>query len=115
MTPIQHLLAAGFVLSVFATACEYRPETTVKSAATRTAVAPNPADTVMQPNNMPPPAAPQAGPESRDSAATKPLETLTKPKENTAMPEAGHGNNHSSPAFKKSSAVVPKAPKVAWI
>ena len=77
-------------------------------------------ETVAQPNMpAPQPAAPE-GPAAKDSEATKPLATLTAPKENTTMPEALHGNNHSSPAvgsspLKKSSIAVPKSPKVIWV
>jgi hypothetical protein len=74
-----------------------------------------PVETVAQPNMpAPQPAAPE-GPASKDSATTRPLDTLSKSKENTTMPEALHGNNHSSPALKKSSLLLPKAPKVIWI
>lgn len=100
MAPKHRLISAAFLLAVFATACdrqEQRP------------------DTVMQPHAMPAPAAPTVGPAARDSAATKPLNDLDSKKENTGMPEAGHGNNHSSPAFKKSSTSIQRPPKVAWI
>lgn len=74
-----------------------------------------PVETVAQPNMpAPQPAAPE-GPAARDTAATKPLDTMSKAKESTTMPEALHGNNHSSPALKKSSTILPKAPKVIWV
>ena len=91
-------------------------------------------DTVMQPNLMPAPApAAPEGATATDSAATKPLATLDTKKENTGMPEALHGNNHSSPSvgssgpaaskngandsspLKKSSLIAPKSPKVIWV
>jgi hypothetical protein len=37
-----------------------------------------------------------------DSPATNPMGTLTKEDEQTAMPLAGHGNNHSSPSLEQS-------------
>ena len=100
MAPQHRLISAAFLLAVFATACD-RQETRP--------------DTVMQPHAMPAPAAPTTGPAARDSAATKPLNEMDKKKENTGMPEAGHGNNHSSPALKNSSNAVARVPKVAWI
>ena len=94
-----------------------------------------PVDTVMQPNLMPAPApAAPEGVTATDSAATKPLANLDAKKESTGMPEALHGNNHSSPAvgssgpetskngandpsspLKKSSLIAPKSPKVIWV
>lgn len=101
------LMPVAFVAALFLAACERNGEAQIDAKA--------PVTTVVQPNKMPEPAAAPTGPESRDSAATRPMDDMTKPKENTAMPEAGHGNNHSSPALKKSSAFTPKARKVAWI
>lgn len=139
MSKLQNLLPVGFVLSVLLTACNNdrdgldtaasRKATTARADAT--AVTRN-AETLVQPNAMPAPQAP-SGPTSRDSAATRPLNELTTPKESATMPEALHGNNHSSPALdptnrsgaaptavpppnlKKSSMVLPKARKVVWI
>lgn len=126
MSKIQNLFPLAFVLAVFMTACErdgYDAASRQAGANTRTDAAlqtRNP-DTPTQPA-MPAPNAP-AGPEARDSAATRPLDSMSKREESTAMPEALHGNNHSSPALdndrksslKRSSAVVPKAKKVIWI
>lgn len=137
MSKLHNLLPVGFVLSVLLTACDRdgvdtataRPPSTTTTTVTRNA------ETPVQPNAMPAPAAP-AGPTSKDSAATKPLNEMTNPKASATMPEALHGNNHSSPALdatnrpnntdtpatsapppnlKKSSLVLPKARKVVWI
>lgn len=139
MSKLHSLLPVGFVLSVLLTACN-NDRDGVDTAASRkatpvrtdAAAVARSAETPVQPNAMPAPQAP-SGPASKDSAATKPLNELTTQKESATMPEALHGNNHSSPALdptnrsgaaptavpppnlKKSSMVLPKARKVVWI
>lgn len=140
MSKLHNLLPVGFVLSVLLTACDRDGVDTAttratKASTTTTATVTRNAETPVQPNAMPAPAAP-SGPESKDSSATKPLNDMTNPKASATMPEALHGNNHSSPALdptnrpnnadtpatsapppnlKKSSLVLPKARKVVWI
>lgn len=36
---------------------------------------------------------------AKDSPASQPMSALTKEEEKTAMPMAGHGNNHASPSL----------------
>jgi len=50
----------------------------------------------------PPPIASGVSPSetAKDSAATAPMEKLTKAEESKSMPMAGQGNNHSSPALE---------------
>jgi len=139
MSKLQNLLPVGFVLAVLLTACNNDRDGVDTAASRKATTAPTDATAVtrnagtpVQPNAMPSPEAP-SGPVSKDSAVTKPLNELTLPKESATMPEALHGNNHSSPALdptnrsgtaptavpppnlKKSSMVLPKARKVVWI
>lgn len=108
MTTIQaRVVSAAFLAALFLAACEKSVEPKIEAKA--------PVATVVQPDKMPAPNAPATGPSSRDSIATRPLDDMNKSKESTAMPEAGHGNNHSSPSFKKSASFTPKARRVAWI
>jgi type IV pilus biogenesis protein CpaD/CtpE len=51
------------------------------------------------PPPMPAPQATTSGPTAQDSKATNPTGALDKREEQNAMPMAGHGNNHSSPAL----------------
>ncbi len=50
----------------------------------------------------PPPTATGTSPSetAKDSAATGPMEKLSKEEESKSMPMAGQGNNHSSPALE---------------
>jgi hypothetical protein len=43
-----------------------------------------------------------SGARAVDSAATRPMDSLSKEKEVNSMPLAGQGNNHSSPSLEKS-------------
>jgi hypothetical protein len=73
---------------------------------------------MVQPNNMPAPqVVVEGGPPSRDSIATKPLDKMTPEKESKTMPEAGQGNNHSSPSFKPSTSRGFRGPerRVLWV
>ena len=73
---------------------------------TPVATAPTPPATTPPPVVPPPPAQPTADDGSgtaKDTAATDPKGTLTKSEESKAMPEAGHGNNHSSPSLETNS------------
>jgi hypothetical protein len=126
MSAFEKIIPGAFLVCVALTACGDRVD--------RDGVAHNTTgkvDTVTQPNNMPGPAAP--APEApkelqgRDSAATAPLANSTPAKENSTMPEALQGNNHSSPnvgssgkatnsgELKKSSLIAPKSPKIIWV
>ena len=129
MTVFDRIIPVAFLACVALTACNGNHDSypTDRPA--------GPVDTVMQPNLMPAPApAAPEGETAKDSAATKPLANLDAKKENTGMPEALHGNNHSSPAvgssgnaaatngandpsspLKKSSLIAPKSPKVIWV
>ncbi len=51
------------------------------------------------PANQANPDRPTASGTANDSKATDPTDALTKREEKTGMPEALHGNNHSSPAL----------------
>jgi hypothetical protein len=78
-----------------------------KSSATPSPVATAPAPPATTPPPVVPPPPSQSGTDdasgtSKDSAATDP-KTLTKTEESKAMPEAGHGNNHSSPALESNA------------
>lgn len=113
----RNLFAAAFVASVFLAACDRNeaPESAIPAGES------GPATTVMQPDKMPAPEVPAdlaaGAPPARDAAATKPMDDLTAKKEQKTMPEAGHGNNHSSPALKKSTVRTFRKPevKVLWI
>ena len=121
MSAFEKIIPGAFLVCVALTACGDRTD--------RDGIAQNTAgkvDTVVQPNNMPAPAspAPEAPKElqGRDSASTAPLANSTPTKENSTMPEALQGNNHSSPnvgsnsgSLKKSSLIAPKSPKVIWV
>ncbi len=52
------------------------------------------------PPNPPAAAAPAPADGGKDSPATAPMSPLSKSEEKNAMPEAGHGNNHSSESMK---------------
>ena len=127
MTIFDRIIPVAFLACVALTACNHDSYPTDRPAGS--------VDTVMQPNLMPAPApvAPE-GETATDSPATKPLATLDSKSENTGMPEALHGNNHSSPSvgssgpetsrngandssspLKKSSRMAPKTPKVIWV
>ena len=117
MSAIERIIPGAFLVCVALTACN-------GDRADRDGYATNkpagPVETVAQPNMPAPQPEAPAGPLAKDSEGTKPLSTMTASKENTAMPEALHGNNHSSPAvgsssLKKSSIAVPKSPKVIWV
>lgn len=58
---------------------------------------------------------PPTAPTAQDSAATQPLDTLTKDKEQNTMPMAGQANNHSSDALEapKSRTAPPAARSTA--
>lgn len=124
MSAFEKIIPGAFLVCVALTACGERDGLAHNSTPA------GKVDTVTQPNNMP---APQSTPEApkelqgRDSAATAPLANSTPTKENSTMPEALHGNNHSSPnvgsskatseqgELKKSSLIAPKSPKVIWV
>jgi len=124
MTIFDRIIPVAFLACVALTACNHDSYPTDRPAGA--------VDTVMQPDRMPAPAPAPETITATDSAATKPLATLDAKKENSAMPEALHGNNHSSPAvgssgpaaktnganegsLKKSSLIAPKSPKVIWV
>jgi hypothetical protein len=127
MSAFEKIIPGAFLVCVALTACGDRTDGLAHGNAA------GKVDTVTQPGNMP---APQPAPEApkelqgRDSAATAPLANSTSAKENTAMPEALQGNNHSSPnvgssggkgapesppGLKKSSLLAPKTPKIIWV
>ena len=127
MTVFDRIIPVAFLACVALAASSHDSYPTDRPAGT--------VDTVMQPNLMPAPApAAPEGETATDSPATKPLANLDAKTENTGMPEALHGNNHSSPSvgssgpaaakngandssspLKKSSMIAPKSPKVIWI
>lgn len=126
MSPFEKIIPGAFLVCVALTAC-------TGERTEREGVAQGRVDTVAQPA-MPAPSSGPAGPaamQGKDSEATAPLSTLDTKKENTAMPEALHGNNHSSPSvgsnpgsgnpgtapspLKKSSTIMLKSPKVIWV
>ncbi len=112
----HNFISVAFVATLGLAACDRNEAPEAPSVSAGSA----PSETVMQPDKMPAPApegaAAQAAPAARDSAATGPLDKMTPNKESNTMPEAGHGNNHSSPALKKST-YAPRKPavKVIWI
>ena len=117
MSAFENIIPAAFLACVALTACNGDRDSYAHATPAGRV------DTVTQPNNMP---APQPAPEApvalqgKDSPATQPLGTMDAKKENTTMPEALHGNNHSSPSvgtspLKKSSTFMPKSPKVIWV
>ena len=126
MSAFEKIIPGAFLVCVALTACGDRVERDGLAHNTSGKV-----DTVTQPNNMPAPAAEPTAPSSlqgRDSAATAPLANSTPTKENSTMPEALQGNNHSSPnvgssggkatnsgELKKSSLIAPKSPKIIWV
>jgi hypothetical protein len=126
MSAFEKIIPGAFLVCVALTACGDRVDRDGLAHNTTGKV-----DTVTQPNNMP---APQSAPEAptelkgRDSAATAPLAPSNAKKENSTMPEALQGNNHSSPnvgssggkasnsgELKKSSLNAPKSPKIIWV
>ena len=129
MSAFEKVIPGAFLVCVALTACGDRTDRDGLAHNTTAGKV----DTVTQPNNMPGPAS--AAPEApkdlqgRDSAATAPLAPSDAKKENSTMPEALQGNNHSSPnvgssggkspdtssGLKKSSLVAPKTPKVIWV
>ena len=117
MTLFDRIIPVAFLACVALTACGER----INHDGYPTDKPAGPVDTVMQPDKMPAPAPEVAdtGERAKDSAATAPLAPLTAKKESNAMPEALHGNNHSSPAvegsLKKSSLLAPKTPKIIWV
>jgi hypothetical protein len=117
MTLFDRLIPVAFLACVGLTACGDR----INHDGYPTDKPAGRVDTVMQPDLMPAPAPEVAdtGERAKDSASTKPLASLDAKKESTGMPEALHGNNHSSPAvegsLKKSSLLAPKTPKIIWI
>jgi hypothetical protein len=52
------------------------------------------------PPNPPSSAAPAPAEGGKDSPATAPMSPLSKTEEKNTMPQAGHGNNHSSESMK---------------
>jgi len=122
MAANEKIISGAFLICVALTACGDRADREYAQA---------PADTVMQPGNMPAPANPApevaSAMQGKDSRATEPLKPSTPTKENSTMPEALQGNNHSSPsvgttsqpdtsgALKKSSLMMTKSPKVIWV
>ena len=115
MNKIQHTtLTLAFLASLGLSACDR-----FDAADHRPAVGKDYSFTPMvQPDNMPAPQLPvEGGPPSRDSIATMPLGEMTPQKESKTMPEAGQGNNHSSPAFKPSTARGLRGPerRVLWV
>ena len=130
MSAFEKIIPGAFLVCVALTACGDRTEREGLAHSNAAAKV----DTVTQPNSMP---APQPAPEAprelagRDSAATQPLATSDAKKENSTMPEALQGNNHSSPnvgssggkgapdsssgGLKKSSLIAPKTPKIIWV
>ena len=116
MSAFDRIIPGAFLVCVALTACNGERVERDGYAGNN----PAGADTVAQPNMPAPQPAAAEGPASKDSESTKPLAQMTPQKENTTMPEALHGNNHSSPAvgtspLKKSSAIVPKSPKIIWV
>lgn len=128
MSAVEKIIPGAFLLCVALTACSDRGDRAGYAQSSQAGK-----DTVAQPNMPAPnpvPEAPAAPKElaGRDSAATAPLAPMDAKKESSTMPEALHGNNHSSPnvgtsapntnsssPIKKSSVIMPKTPKVIWV
>ena len=122
----KHSIAAAIVCALALVACKETPPpnettalTTEKTATTPEATSPisspalpGPAASDASPTPAPPGSADNAGQNPTggdltkapstaiDSPATNPMGTLSKDDEQTAMPLAGHGNNHSSPSLE---------------
>lgn len=127
MSAFEKIIPGAFLVCVALTACNSDRDSLAHVPTVSKEVG---KDTVAQPN-MPAPQAPTASmPESqqgRDSRSTEPLAPLDAKKESSGMPEALHGNNHSSPSvgttskpdtsgsIKKSSVIMPRTPKVIWV
>src|SRR5689334_8280440 len=98
MSAFEKIIPGAFLVCVALTACGDRAEREGYAHNTRTTT--TTVDTVTQPNNMPAPATPAPEMPSelkgKDSPATAPLAPMDTKKESSAMPEALHGNNHSS-------------------
>jgi hypothetical protein len=123
----KHTLAAAIVCALALVACKETPPPNEKTAMTteKTATTTPEATSPISSPALPGPAASDATPgtpatpgpsenapqkptgdETKapstaiDSPATNPMGTLSKDDEQTAMPLAGHGNNHSSPSIE---------------
>ena len=106
MTVIKPLLLSAAVLALGACSPRDASPPNAPGAASQSA-APSPSGATAEapvpraPDPLPPPKAESSGPTARDAKETDPLGQLDKREEQNAMPMAGQGNSHSSPALEQ--------------
>ena len=97
------LLIAVAAAGLAACSDEPSPSSSASTSTASTAPRAEAPASAAAPAPMPAPKSDAAGPTATDSAKTEPTGALNKTEEQTQMPMAGHGNNHSSPALENKS------------